>query len=226
MFSESKEMVKTGYVESLNEWFDYIGVILQRYVSPSMAATLNSETNGLWDKVSGEIEARPDGCMMGWIIESHFGSGTRGKPMHEYSLREAIWQTMDMECSDPHHAQVNLEKLRKIKRLLEDPKLTKEQIVEAIIKHSMIYDMGAGCLESIQNDARDIPILSAELMSRSVAKVTIQIAEDGRRSESTVNMQHYQELVLLNVENRETSPKTLGRPNTRSSKRRFETPSS
>jgi hypothetical protein len=153
-----------------------------------MAATLNCETNGLWDIVSGEIGCgRPDGCVMAWIIECHFGSGTGGKPMHEYSLREAIWQTMDMECSDPHHAQVNIEKLRKIKRLLEDPKITKEQMVEAIIKHPMIYDLRVGCLGSMQNDARDIPIPSTELMSRTVNKLTIQIAEDGRRSDSTIN---------------------------------------
>ena len=103
--------MKTAYVESLNEWFDYIGVILQRYVSPSMAATLNAETDGLWDKVSGEVdEGRPDGCMMGWIIESHFGAGTGGKPMHEYTLREAIMETSDEKttCSDPHHIQVTL----------------------------------------------------------------------------------------------------------------------
>ena len=49
--------MKTVYVESLNEWFDYLGVILQKYVSPSMAATLNAETDGLWDKVSGEFES-------------------------------------------------------------------------------------------------------------------------------------------------------------------------
>ena len=74
-------------------------------------------------------------------------------------VRDSIWQTMDMECSDPHHAQVNAEKLRKIKRLLEDPQITKEQIVEAIIKHPMIYDLRVGCLgSSMQNDARDIPI--------------------------------------------------------------------
>ena len=33
--------MKTAYVESLNEWFDYLGVIMQKYVTPSMAATLN-----------------------------------------------------------------------------------------------------------------------------------------------------------------------------------------
>ena len=33
---------------------------MQKYVSPSMAATLNAETDGLWDKVSGEVdEGRP-----------------------------------------------------------------------------------------------------------------------------------------------------------------------
>ena len=29
---------------------------MQKYVSPSMAATLNAETDGLWDKVSGEVD--------------------------------------------------------------------------------------------------------------------------------------------------------------------------
>jgi len=96
--------IKTTYVEALNECFDYLGVILQKYVSPSMASTLNAETDGLWDKASGEVdEGRPDGCMMGWIIECHFGEGTGGKPMHEYTLREAIMETSDEKttCSDP-----------------------------------------------------------------------------------------------------------------------------
>ena len=55
-----------------------------------MAATLNAETENLWDKVSGELdEGRPDGCMMGWIIESHFGEGTGGKPMLHATLSVA-----------------------------------------------------------------------------------------------------------------------------------------
>ena len=74
--------------------------------------------------------------------------------MHEYTLRSAIQETMDMGCDDPHHAQVNVERLRKIKRLLEDPQITKEQMVEAviIIKYPMVYDLRVGCLGSMQND--------------------------------------------------------------------------
>jgi hypothetical protein len=101
-------------------------------------------------------------------------------PVHQYTLREAIMQTMNMECSDPHHMLVILEKLKKLKRLLEDPQITKEHIVEAIIKHPMIYDFRVGCLRSMQNNARDIPISSAELMSRTVNLLTLQIAEDGK----------------------------------------------
>ena len=74
--------------------------------------------------------------------------------MHQYTLREAIMQTMNMECSDPHHMLVILEKLKKLKRLLEDPQITKEQMVEAviIIKYPMVYDLRVGCLGSMQND--------------------------------------------------------------------------
>ena len=58
--------MKTAYVDSLNDWFDYLGVLLQKYVTPSLAATLNAETGNLWDKVSDELdESRPDGCQMG-----------------------------------------------------------------------------------------------------------------------------------------------------------------
>jgi hypothetical protein len=65
-----------------------------------MAATLNSETDGLWDTVSGEHgSGRADGCVMAWIIECHFKTGTGGKPMHGYTLRHAIWQTMDMDAA-------------------------------------------------------------------------------------------------------------------------------
>jgi hypothetical protein len=37
------------------------------------------------------------------------------KPPHEYTLRSSIQETMEMRCDDPHHAQVNVERLRKIK---------------------------------------------------------------------------------------------------------------
>jgi hypothetical protein len=46
--------LRKKFVLKLGKSFDMIGLMLKKYVSAGLAATLNAETNGLWDAESGE----------------------------------------------------------------------------------------------------------------------------------------------------------------------------
>jgi len=118
------------------------------------------------------------GCTLAWIFNCYFEAGAEGKPHLEYKLRNIIMMTENMKASDPFEISIQLEKIRKMKLELEAENLTAGQIIEAIYKHPVIYQLKHKCLRVMQDEAKKKIMSSDKLLSKAANKVATKMAEE------------------------------------------------